>query len=192
MSDARAAHRPLVFGIGLNKTGTRSLHDALEALGYTPLHWGGPASRLAVERAEAEGAPLLSHLAGYDAFSDILALSERFDVLDEQYPHSRFILTTRRVEAWLSSRRRHVERNQVEAAAGRYRGTFLVIDEDAWRAERAEHHARVRAHFAGRPDALLELDIERDGERGWDLLCPFLGVAVPDLPFPWEGRDPAA
>ena len=184
--------RPIVFGIGLNKTGTRSLHEALEVLGYTPLHWGGPASRLAVERAEAEGVALLSHLGGHDAFSDILALSQRFDVVDAQYPGSRFVLTTRSLEGWLASRRRHVERNRAEAAAGRYHGDFLEIDEDAWRAERAEHHARVRAHFASRPEALLELDVEVDGHRGWDLLCPFLGLAVPDRPFPWEGRDPEA
>ena len=29
-----------VFGIGLNKTGTSSLHRALELLGYRSLHWG--------------------------------------------------------------------------------------------------------------------------------------------------------
>lgn len=186
------SERPLVFGIGLNKTGTRSLHEALEALGYAPLHWGGPASRLAVERAEAEGVPLLTHLPGHDAFSDILALATRFDVLDEQYPHSRFVLTTRSLEGWLESRRRHVERNQRDAAEGRYEGTFLTVDLDGWRAERAAHHARVRAHFADRPGDLLELDIERDGARGWDLLCPFLGLPAPERPFPWEGRDPAA
>jgi hypothetical protein len=186
------SERPLVFGIGLNKTGTRSLHEALEALGYTPLHWGGPASRLAVERAEAEDVPLLTHLPGHDAFSDILALAIRFDVLDQQYPGSRFVLTTRSLEGWLESRRRHVERNQRDAAEGRYDGTFLTVDLEGWRAERAEHHTRVRAHFADRPGDLLELDIERDGARGWDLLCPFLGLAVPARAFPWEGRDPEA
>ena len=30
-----------IFCIGLNKTGTRSLSDALEILGYRSLHWGG-------------------------------------------------------------------------------------------------------------------------------------------------------
>jgi len=178
-----------VFGIGLNKTGTRSLHEALVTLGYTPLHWGGPASRLAVERAEAEGVPLLSHLQGHDAFSDILALATRFEVLDEQYPGSRFILTTRPLDTWLESRRRHVERNQAEAAAGRYPGTFLEIDPEAWRAERDAHHGRVLAHFASRPEDLLVLDVARDGQRGWELLCPFLHRPVPETPFPWQGRD---
>jgi hypothetical protein len=182
-------NKPYVFGIGLNKTGTRSLHDALATLGYTPLHWGGPASRIAVEQAEAEGAPLLTHLQGYDAFSDILALATRFDVLDAQYPDSRFILTTRPIDRWVESRRRHVERNQAEAAAGRYDGTFLDIEPDAWRAEYETHHHRVLAHFADRPDDLLVLDIERDSHQGWELLCPFLDEPVPDQPFPWQGRD---
>ena len=49
---ARSDHapdRPRVFGIGLNKTGTTSLHKALTILGYESLHWGGPAIRRLVE-----------------------------------------------------------------------------------------------------------------------------------------------
>jgi Sulfotransferase domain len=34
-------HRPKVFGIGLNKSGTSSLHEALTLLGYNSLHHGG-------------------------------------------------------------------------------------------------------------------------------------------------------
>ncbi|MEZ5140510.1 MAG: acyltransferase family protein [Acidimicrobiales bacterium] len=179
-------------GSGWNKTGTRSLHEALEVLGYAPLHWGGPASRLAVERAEAEGVPLLSHLRATTPSPTSWPSRSASTWWTRKYPGNRFVLTTRSLEGWLASRRRHVERNRAEAAAGRYHGDFLEIDEDAWRAERAEHHARVRAHFASRPEALLELDVEVDGHRGWDLLCPFLGLAVPDRPFPWEGRDPEA
>ena len=50
-----------IFCIGLNKTGTISLHEALEGLGFNSLHWGGQPSRQAVERAIAEGVPLLSY-----------------------------------------------------------------------------------------------------------------------------------
>ena len=38
------------------------------------------------------------------------------------------------------------------------------------------------AHFAGRPDDLLVLDVV--GGEGWERLCPFLGLAPPDEPFP--------
>lgn len=175
-----------IFCIGLNKTGTISLHEALTTLGFRSHHWGGPASRVAVERAIAEGVPLLTHLPEADAYSDIQRLSVSFDVLDEQYPGSRFVLTTRDVEGWIDSRRRHVLRNRERKAAGEYDGNFLEIEPDRWRALFEEHHARVAAYFAGRDD-LLTMDVTRGD--GYDLLCPFLGVPVPPEPFPWRHRD---
>ncbi len=174
-----------VFGIGLNKTGTISLHEALETLGFRSLHWGGPEVRVQVEQALAEGRPLVEDFPQYDAFSDIWALSEHFDVLDRQYPGSRFVLTTRDEDSWLASRRRHVERNLARRAVGRYDGTFLTVDEPAWRAQYAEHHERVAAYFGDRPD-LLVLRIT-EGE-GYEKLCPFLGVDPPATPFPFRHR----
>jgi hypothetical protein len=184
-----------VFCIGLNKTGTRSLHDALQILGLRGLHWGGPDPvvalrrgpeiRAAVERCLREGRPLLDDIEDADAYSDILALSTNFDVLDRQYPGSRFILTVRDIDAWVDSRRRHVEANVERQARGEYPGTFLTVDEPAWRAEMTEHHRRVLAYFADRPDDLLVIDIAA-GE-GWEELCPFLGLAVPTQPFPSRG-----
>ena len=40
--------RPRIFGLGLNKTATTSLHRALELLGFRSLHWGGPTVRQTV------------------------------------------------------------------------------------------------------------------------------------------------
>src|SRR4051812_27430204 len=54
-----------IFCIGLNKTGTISLHEALTTLGFSSLHWGGQASRLAVEQAIREDTPLLEYLGDY-------------------------------------------------------------------------------------------------------------------------------
>jgi hypothetical protein len=181
------ARRPHIFCIGLNKTGTSSLHTALEMLGYTSLHWGGRPSSIAVHRASKHGMPLLAYLGDYDAYSDIQSLSLRFDELDEQYPGSKFILTTRDLDGWLDSRRRHVERNQVNREKGTYTGQFLVVDYDAWTAQYRDHHARVRAYFADRPRDLLEMDITTGA--GWDVLCPFLEIPVPSEPFPWKLKD---
>ena len=175
-----------IFCIGLNKTGTISLHQALMSLGFTSLHWGGQASRLAVERAIREGKPLLEYLGDYDAYSDIQRLSVSFDVLDEQYPGSRFILTVRDVEGWIDSRRRHVERNRERKARGDYDGTFLEIQPDLWRQQYAEHHARVAEYFEGRDDLLVMRVTEGDG---YDVLCPFLDVPAPKTRFPWAHRD---
>lgn len=184
-----------IFCVGLSKTGTRSLHDALQLLGLRSVHWGGPELqtavqrgpeiRAAVERALREVRPLLDDLEDADAYSDILALSTNFDVLDRQYPGSKFILTVRDLDEWLDSRRRHVEANIARRERGEYAGTFLVVDVAGWTAELVEHETRVRSHFAGRPSDLLVMDIPAGD--GWDRLCPFLGLSVPDEPFPRRG-----
>ena len=149
-----APDRPRVFGVGLNKTGTSSLHRALLELGFHSLHWGGPEVRRTVEASLAAGEPLLQRLDPiYDAFSDIEPLYRNVALLDEQYPGSRFILTVRAVDDWIDSRRRHVERNQARKAAGDYDGHFLEVDEPAWRADWDQHVATVRGPLRrpGRP-----------------------------------------
>ena len=175
-----------IFAIGLNKTGTATLHEALMILGFRSLHWKArpddePADK-AVFRAQEEGLPLLTYIAGYDAYSDIWPLIHNFDVLDKQYPGSRFVLTTRDLNAWLESRTRHVERNDPPGAA-------REVDHDEWRRGFERHHRRVKEHFADRSD-LLVVDITRD--PSWEPLCEFLDRPVPDAPFPWANRRPTA
>lgn len=184
-----------IFCIGLSKTGTRSLHDALLLLGLRSVHWGGPDLQTAVRRgpeirdaielALRAGRPLLDGIDEADAYSDIEALTHNFDVLDRQYPASRFILTVRAMDPWLDSRERHVEANLARRARGEYDGSFLTVDRAGWREEMTAHTARVRSYFAARPDDLLELDIAAGD--GWELLCPFLGLPAPALPFPSRG-----
>jgi GT2 family glycosyltransferase/glycosyltransferase involved in cell wall biosynthesis len=178
--------RPRIFGIGLNKTGTTSLHEALSMLGRESLHWGGPAIRRLVEVSIEMGEPPLSRLdPRFDAFSDIRALSVNFALLDVQYPGSRFILTVRPIDEWLESRRRHVEWNVRRRAAGEYEGGFLTVEEEAWRAEWKQHVDGVRSYFAGRTD-FLEIDLT--ARPLWEPLCELLDIRVPRGPFPWNNR----
>lgn len=189
VGDGRAAdgaRRPKVFCIGLNKTGTTSLHEALVALGYRSLHWGGPETPPSVARAVRERVPLLTYLGDYEAFSDIQSLVLMFDRLDAEYPGSRFIFTTRDRDSWLRSRAHHVERNIVRHAKGEYTGTFLTVDHEGWMDLFRNHEERVRAHFADRPDDLLVMDIP--GGDGYEPLCSFLGLPQPSDPFPWRQR----
>jgi Sulfotransferase domain len=175
-----------IFGIGLNKTGTVSLHRALEHLGYTSLHWGGEAAYLDVLRAIDEGRPVLTHLPDVEAYSDIETLSINFDLADAQYPGSKFIVTVRDLAPWLDSRRRHVEKNVVRKANGDYTGSYLDVDLDGWRRQWVEHHERVADHFRYRPADLLVMNIPAGD--GWELLAPFLGHPIPLVPFPYENR----
>jgi hypothetical protein len=178
-----------VFGIGMNKTGTSSLHQALQLLGYQSLHFGGLETHAHVERALDEGAPLLRYLDPEpDAVTDVFMVNSYFYLADLQYPGSKFILTLRDMDAWLDSRRRHVERNQRMKEAGTYEGAFVTVDLESWAAEYRRHEAVVRAYFADRPADLLAF---RPADGDWEPLCTFLGRPAPDVPFPWENRDPA-
>jgi hypothetical protein len=136
-----------IFCIGLNKTGTSSLHQALQTLGFRSLHLGGPEVPVGIKRATDEGRGLVEYLGDYDAFSDIWRLSERFELLDRQYPGSKFILTIRDLDGWLESRRQHVQRNVLRKAQGHYSGGFLTVDIERWTHEFDEHHARVLDYF---------------------------------------------
>lgn len=178
---------PKVFGIGLNKTGTTSLHQACELLGLRSFHWGDRAAFDGVLEAVRSGRRLLEPVGEtYDAYSDIETLAVRFDIADLQYPGSRFVLTVRDVDGWVDSRRRHVERNRRSREAGAYDGVNLHVDEERWRRQWNTHVERVTRHFAGRDD-LLVLDITAG--QGWERLAPFLGHPVPSVPFPHGNAD---
>ena len=179
--------RPRVFCIGLNKTGTSSFHAAMEILGLASLHWGGPDVSGAIKAALAERRPLLSSVdPTFDAFSDVGLLSTHFDLLDEQYPGSRFVLTVRPIDDWIDSRRRHVERNIARREAGDYDGSFVEVDEDLWREQWHRQVRGARRYFEGRSD-FLQVDLTAGG--GWGPLCELLDVAEPAEPFPWANRD---
>ena len=153
-----------IFGIGLNKTGTSSLHRALELLGYSSLHGGGLDAHERISRAIDEGEPMLRYIDPEpDAIVDVLAITYYFHLADVQYPGSRFILTLRDIDEWVDSRRRHVERNQQMKEAGKYDGPFLTVDPDTWTAEYVRHEAVVRAYFANRPGGPARLPAGRRG-----------------------------
>mgnify|MGYP006175914177 CR=1 FL=1 len=67
-----------------------------------------------------------------------------FDVLDQQYPGSRFVLTTRDLNAWLESRTGHVERNDTAPARNiGFESPRVPVDRDA-HFERLREQADLR------------------------------------------------
>jgi hypothetical protein len=123
-----------------------------------------------------------------------------YRALDQGYPGSKFILTVREKHAWLRSCQ-DFWRRQVESAAAvapdgpiiqymramdtHLYGTFAYEAEGFSRAY-DRYHAAVLEYFKDRPEDLLILDITAG--HGWNELAPFLGLAIPQLPFPWENR----
>lgn len=163
----------MIFGIGVNKTATYSLAEALRTLGLTTVH----------------DHRRMKHLC--DGLRELTEPDDRFDAqtayfdsplftywqeLKRLYPEARFILTTRDKEDWMRSRIIHVLWNRAHG-----RTEWTEINTRLWSAEWDLHHAAVREAFAD-SDRYLELDL--CAAPGWSPLCEFLDVPVPHDPFP--------
>jgi hypothetical protein len=181
-----AAPRPKVFCIGFQKTGTTSLYAALETLGYKTAAVAG--RDFTAERLAGEGAALCIDTArDFDAAQD-MPWPIFFRELDAAFKGSKFILTVRDEESWFASIEGHFGANEGEMQAFVYgRDAAAPAGNKARYLETLKgHEAAVRAHFAGRPDDLLVMDLEAGD--GWTELCAFLGAPVPAAPFPARNR----
>lgn len=190
--DSRLSPGAKIFCIGLNKTGTTSLHEAFRVLGIWSVHFACARGNIKkiIRRNQAAGRPLLKGIEKFQAYSDWNARSTNhlFALLDEQYPGSKFILNTRDLEAWIRSREKHVMRSpNLEQKREEHPDSYWYgLNREYWIAERNELHEAVFAHFRDRPDDLLVMDVP--GGDGWDKLCPFLGIPIPDTPFPRQNQ----
>jgi len=156
--------KQLIFGIGLPKTGTSSLTNALYILGYPCIH---DVKRVeAVRKANiAEGKHSLAGLTEeYDAFCDS-PIPWIFKELDDEYPGSKFIYTVRDLPDWLVSRIAHF------GGQPKFHRDKLV-----------RHMFEVNERFKDRPNDILTYNL--CGGAGWEPLCQFLDVKVPKEPFP--------
>lgn len=171
-----------VFGIGWAKTGTTTLRVCFETLGYS--HYAYDLSLVGdVNRA-------LKIAEQYETFKDwpwILYYRE----LDQRFPGSKFILTTRDSESWIKSYRnattdQGLSPDQLEARRIIYEAPYVGINDEELIARVNRHNADVKAYFAKRPEDLLVVNwAEGDG---WSELCAFLGRDVPSVPFPHANK----
>jgi hypothetical protein len=178
-----------IFGVGLGRTGTKSLTLALRRLGYDIVHY--PLDTDTVRRVLNGQAPL-GAANSHDGITDDTTVPY-FEEFASRYPDSKFIHTSRDLESWLQSMKSHWTkpprrderlqefrmclRNQV------YGCTFY--DEPQLRRAYRDHKSRVESFFREQRHRLLDLNII-DGE-GWVELARFLGLTPPDEPFPHKG-----
>jgi hypothetical protein len=179
--------RQKVFGIGLSRTGTKSLDRALSMLGYRSDHFSTHLLRLDDDTLSLD----MHNVELYDALTDITA-SLFFRELDDAFPGSKFVLTMRDPDEWLRSCRRHFpplepglwphgDAKVLELRRRMY--ATDCFDADRFLAAFHAHAAAVRSHFASRPGSLLVFDL-CSGD-GWGRLCAFLGRPEPGVSFPW-------
>jgi hypothetical protein len=181
-----------VFGVGLHKTATTSLHKAFQIMGFDSLHWGSGEAPLIWQEVNSAGRS--KALERFYAACD-LPIPMLYKRLDVAYPGSKFILTVRDESKWLKSVERLWDRNYNPTrwewdvwpiSNNLHRALYGRVDFDAetMLTRYRRHNAEVREYFKDRPGDLLVMDMESGA--GWLDLCPFLGTRLPNVPYPIE------
>jgi hypothetical protein len=200
-----------VIGAGFGRTGTMSLKVALEELGFGPCYHMSEVfthpEHVKLWRAAAQDKPVdwEQIFGGYRATVDWPACTF-YEELMEKYPDAKVILTVRDPRKWYesayttiytitraasSSPILYVASLVVPRAKGMIRARRM-IEEIVWekdlegRFENREHaiatferhNEKVRQRVSS--EKLLVYEVK----EGWRPLCEFLGVDVPDKPFP--------
>ena len=181
-SGSHVVARPKVFGVGIAKSGTKTLGRCFRELGYRNCSIRDDL----VPAAVGDPAAVIAATGDFDSFEDF-PWFWFYSPLAARYPDARFVLTRRRDDAtWRRSFHNHMRTIHAERIElGRQLAErFLpgVPIDDLHRV----HNERVRAFFADKPGRLLEVCWEET--PSWGPLCAFLGQPVPDVPFPHENR----
>ncbi|EME87932.1 uncharacterized protein MYCFIDRAFT_209652 [Pseudocercospora fijiensis CIRAD86] len=179
--------RPKIFVLGLSKTGTTSIGDALERLGYRRLGWRDIRSRHLVHSwANGEHDALRGITRWYDAFED-LPWPLMYQEMAELYPDAKFVLSLRKdEETWLRSMSIHVGRGRWQPYTYFYGADTFLGNEEIMRESYRNHSQNVRSYFADKKDRFMEMSID-DGDVNWDVLCQIAmcpGGKAPALSFP--------
>jgi len=187
-----------VIGTGVGRTGTYSLKLALNQLGLGPCHHmeevlHNMPVQVPLWAAVLDGSPDWQEIyGGYESTVD-WPTACFFRELLEAYPDARFVLTHRSPESWADSFGSTIYRliagrdeappemkawlDMASAVIARTGFPDGLSREGLMQAFTA-HNERVKRAIPA--DRLLVYQVK----EGWEPLCAFLGVPVPDTPFP--------
>ncbi len=199
------------LGVGFGRTGTSSLREALEILGYGPCYHmvevAEHPARIRDWRAAARRDPV-DWDAVFDGYSSAVdwPAAAFWRELVAAYPEAKVILTVRDPARWYDSAVRtvfsgplrsegqpgHTIYRLLQTVGPRFGAFTSMVDEAVHDrvfgvplSDRREVMARFERHIrevqAEVPaDRLLTYDVK----DGWEPLCRFLGVPVPEQAFP--------
>ncbi|HEU4616409.1 MAG TPA: sulfotransferase [Gammaproteobacteria bacterium] len=183
-----------LIGAGLGRTGTLSLKLALEQLGFGPCyHMVEVFSRPTRTRDWIQAAD--GELEWETVFEGYVATVDYpgcvfWRELSERYPKAKVLLTVRDPDSWFESTQSTIfsPRNVERLAHSPLREFFdktvkrdygdRLHDRAFMTEEFARHNAEVQRSIAS--ERLLVYEVS----QGWEPLCAFLGVPVPNAAFP--------
>jgi hypothetical protein len=187
-----------VIGAGVGRTGTYSLKLAINELGFGPCHHmeevihNQPTQVPLWSAAAAGHADWPAIFDGYHSAVD-WPTARFYKELLEAYPSAKFVLTTRNPESWARSFSATIYklfaivdklpqelRPWLDMGRMVVKGTGIPdgLDEDGLKDAFIAHNDAVQAAIP--VEQLLVYQVS----EGWEPLCSFLNVPVPDHPFP--------
>ena len=191
-----------VIGSGFGRTGTMSTKHALEQLGFGPCYhmeevFRRPShARRWVDVAEGRTVDWRSLFAGYGATVDFPASVVWEDIL-AAFPDAKVLHTVRDADAWYDSTATTIARAHEYIAGWMRRIPFVdrpfrVSKLMVWdglfdgRFDDRDHAIGVYRAWTDHVRATVPADrlLVFDVAEGWEPLCRFLDVPVPDTPYP--------
>lgn len=188
-----------IVGAGLGRTGTLTLKIALEHLGFAPCHHMTEVlihpEQMAFWRRAGDG-----EMVDWDeVFSAYLASvdwpgAHFYKQLADHYPDAKVILTVRDPKRWFDSASETIFKvmqsgvmSEGKPPEDPSRFAEIIIEKNTFHGDFSEanaiatferHNDEVRRLIP--PERLLVYEVT----QGWQPLCAFLGLPVPDAPFP--------
>ncbi|HPG27419.1 MAG: sulfotransferase [Spirochaetaceae bacterium] len=200
-----------IIGAGFGRTGTVSMKAALEQLGFGPCYHmreilkprpgfndGHLAAWSEHARARQAGRP---HTLDWDfIFARYAACMDHptclyYEELMEKYPDAKVILTVRDPKRWFQSWQTLFEGlgflRRLAPFVRRVRQGLDIVDvliRDGEMGGRIEPESNIAIFERHNREVVERVPADRllvfDVRQGWEPLCAFLGVDVPDTPFP--------
>jgi hypothetical protein len=184
-----------IFGVGFQRTGTTSLHTALQSCGLDSGHWESATWARSIwweMNKWGRSGTLEQFYAVCDNPVPVL-----YEKLDTAYPGSKFILTIRDTDAWANSVERFwtYEGNtqrwtwDEDGFSHKMHGIIygtVDFDRTTFIARYNRHNAAVKHYFRHRPGDLLVLHV--NDRLTMNPLCGFLGLAPAEDMFPIANR----
>ncbi len=200
-----------VLGVGLSRTGTRTLYRALQILGLKCIHYD--TNRLNDILTGTNTSPDFRRYDDIDAVTDIPSAYFYRELL-EAYPECKAILTIRDINAWWKSMSYHSNiRSPISGNSFRYYTSrvlgfkqqpgmdreeydifrillrnyvygSIVASEFLYKKKYVEHNDHVIATVPAK--RLLVIDITAGD--GWEKICHFLKMPMPSKVFPHENK----
>ena len=183
-----------VVGSGLGRTGTKSLQTALGMLGLGPCHhmvevFAHPESMALWVEAGAGRPDWDAIFAGYGSMVDFPGAAY-WRELAGYYPDAKVLHSKRDPDQWFDSTQATIFapgsfallQGPLSAFFGSFTGGFR---------EHIHDRAFMTDYFRRHTEAVISaIPAERlliyEAGQGWEPLCGFLGVAIPDAPYPSE------